>query len=94
LKKEREKEKEKKAQEQAQKKQQNEQGKQTANTSNSVLQFQRGNRTTSKKSAPKRKRVEECTTGGSGMVGKKSSQALLPKTTRRGRNITVPRRFR
>jgi hypothetical protein len=38
LKKEREKEKEKKAQEQAQKKQQNKQGKQTANTSNSVLQ--------------------------------------------------------
>jgi hypothetical protein len=94
LKKEREKEKEKKAQEQAQKKQQKELEKQTANTSNSVQQSQRGNRTISKKAAPKRKRVEGCTAGGNGVVSEESSQASLPKITRRGRNITVPRKFR
>jgi hypothetical protein len=95
LKKEREKEKENKAQqEQAQKKQQKEQEKQAANTSNSVKQSQRGNRATSKKPAPKRKRVEGCTAGGSGVVGEGSSQAPPPKITRRGRNITVPKKFR
>jgi hypothetical protein len=94
LKKEREKEKEKKAQEQAQKKQQKEQEEQATNTSNSVQQSQRVKRTTSKKAAPKRKRVEGCTAGGSEVVGEELSQAPSPKITRRGRNITVPKKFR
>jgi hypothetical protein len=94
LKKEREKEMEKKAQERAQKKQQKEQEKQAANTSNSVQQSQRSNRTASKKAVPKRKRVEGCTAGGSRVVGEELSQAPPPKITRRGRNITIPKKFR
>jgi hypothetical protein len=91
LKKEREKEEEKKAQERAQKKQQKEQEKQAANTSNSVQQSQRGNRTASKKAVPERKRGEGCTAGGSRVVGEELSQARPPKITRRGRNIIIPR---
>jgi len=85
LKKEREKEKEKKAQEVAQRKQQREE---TAKQSQSLQA------TTSKKQAPKRKRVEGCTVSASGGQGRESSQAPPPKITRTGRSITIPNRFR
>jgi hypothetical protein len=94
LKKEREKEKEKKAQEQAQEKQQKEKEKQAANTSNSIQQPQTGRTIASKKAALKRKRVEECTSSASGGQGGESSQAPPPKTTRTGRSITIPWKFR
>jgi hypothetical protein len=90
VKKERVREKEMKAQEQAQKKQQ----KQAANLIKPVQQPQRGNRTTSKKAALKRKRVEGCTTAASGDQGGEPSQAPPPKVTRTGRNITIPSKFR
>jgi hypothetical protein len=94
LKKKREKKKEKKEKEQAQKKQQKEKGKQAAKTSNSIQQPQTGRTIASKKVAPKRKRVEECTSSASGSQGRKSSQALPPKTTRTGHSITIPWKFR
>jgi hypothetical protein len=94
LKKEREREKEKKAQEQAQKKLQKEKEKQAATLPKPVQQLRRGNKTTSKKAAPKRKRVEGCTTAASGDQGGEPSQAPPPKVTRTGRNITIPSKFR
>jgi hypothetical protein len=48
----------------------------------------------SKKQAPKRKRVERCTSSASGVVGEESLPTPPPKVTRRRRNITVPRKFR
>jgi hypothetical protein len=93
-KKERVREKEMKAQEQARKKQQKQKENQAANLPKPVQQPQRGNRTISKKAAPKRKRVEGCTTAASGDQGGEPSQAPPPKVTRTGRNITIPSKFR
>jgi hypothetical protein len=87
-------EKEMKAQEQARKKQQKQKENQAANLPKPVQQPQRGNRTISKKAAPKRKRVEGCTTAASGDQGGEPSQAPPPKVTRTGRNITIPSKFR
>ncbi|KAF1934923.1 hypothetical protein EJ02DRAFT_487834 [Clathrospora elynae] len=87
---EREKEKEKRAQEQAQKKQQKEEEKQAAEAREITQPSQITQATTSKKQAPKRKRVERCTGGASGV----NSEEAPPKVTRTGRNITIPKKFR
>jgi vacuolar-type H+-ATPase subunit I/STV1 len=94
LKKEREKEKEKKALQRSQKQQQKEKEKQAANTLNSIQQPQKGKRTASYSTAPKNKRVKRCIAGASGGQGGESSQAPPPKITSRGRNVTLPRKFR
>jgi hypothetical protein len=93
-KKEREKEKEKKAQEQAQKKQQKEKEKQAVNLPKPVQLSQTGKRTALNKTASRNKRVKRCTGGASGGQGGESSQAPPPKTTKRGRSITIPNKFR
>jgi hypothetical protein len=94
VRKEREKEKEKKAQEQAQKKQQKEKEKQAAEARKIAQQSQRVPATASKKQTPKRKRVEACTSGASGVNSEESPPAPPPKVTRTGRSITIPKKFR
>jgi hypothetical protein len=94
VKKEREREKEKKAQEQAQKKQQKEKEKQAVQTRKIARLPQITSATTLKKQVPKRKRVERCTSSVSGVDSEESPPAPLPKVTRTGRSITVPRKFR
>jgi hypothetical protein len=69
-------------------------GKQAATLPKPVQQPKRGNETTLKKAAPKRKRVEGCTTAASGDQGGEPSQAPPPKVTRTGRNITILSKFR
>jgi hypothetical protein len=91
---EREKEKEKKAQEQAQKKQQKEKEKQAAETRKIAQPSQVTCATVLKKQAPKRKRVERCTAGASGVNGEEAHPAPPPKVTRTGRSITIPKKFR
>jgi hypothetical protein len=94
MRKEREREKEKKAQELAQKKQQKEKEKQAVQTRKIARLSQITPATTLKKQVPKRKRVERCTGGASGVDGEESPPAPPPKVTRTGRSITVPRKFR
>jgi hypothetical protein len=93
-KKERENEKEKKAQEVAQRKQQREMETQATEARKTAQQSQKGQRTVSKRTTPKRKRVEGCTGGASRMNSEESPQAPPTKITRKGRNITVPKKFR
>jgi hypothetical protein len=94
VRKEREKEKEKKAQEHAQKKQQKEIELQAAEARKIAQQSQRAPATASKKQAPKRKHVEACTSGASGVNSEESPPAPPPKVTRTGRSITIPKKFR
>jgi hypothetical protein len=94
LKKEREKEKEKKAQKVALRKQQKQEERQATDARKIAQQSQTIQSTALKKATPKRKRVEECTGSASGDQGAESSQAPPPKTTRTGRSITIPRKFR
>jgi ATPase subunit of ABC transporter with duplicated ATPase domains len=83
----------KKAQEQAQKKQQKEKEKQATEARKIAQSSQITPATASKKQAPKKKRVERCTGGVSGV---NSEEAPLgpPKVTRSGRSITIPMKFR
>jgi hypothetical protein len=94
VKKEREREKEKKAQEQAQKKQQKEKEKQATEARKIAQSSQITPATTSNRQAPKRKRVDRCTGGASGVNSEEAPQAPLPKVTRTGRSITIPEKFR
>jgi hypothetical protein len=94
LKKEREKEKEKKAQELAQRNQQREEDREAVRLQKAAKQSRISPKTTLKNAAPKRKRVGECTGGASDGHGGESSQAPPPKTTRTGRSITIPKKFR
>ncbi|KAF1938831.1 hypothetical protein EJ02DRAFT_457505 [Clathrospora elynae] len=48
----------------------------------------------SNKPVPKNKRVKKCSGGASSGNGKESPPALPPKITSRGRNITIPKKFR
>jgi hypothetical protein len=91
---EKEKEKEKRAQEQAKKKQQKEEEKQAEEVRKIAQPSEITQATASNKRAPKRKRVERCTTGASGMNDEEAPQVPSPKVTRTGRNITIPKRFR
>jgi hypothetical protein len=93
-KKEREKKREKKAQEQAQKKQQKVREEQAAESRKIVQPSQLAQATTSKKQAPKMKRVKRCTSSVSRVVGEEPLLTPPRKVTRRGRNITVPRNFK
>jgi hypothetical protein len=94
VRKESKKEKEKKAQEQAQKKQQKEMELQAAEARKIAQQSQRAPTIASKKQTPKRKRVEACTSGGSGVNSEESPPAPPPKVTRTGRSITILQKFR
>jgi hypothetical protein len=85
---------EKKAQEQAKKKQQKEKEHQAAEARKIAQSSQIAPATTSKKQAPKRKRVERCTASASSGQGGELSQAPPPKVTRTGRSITIPKKFR
>lgn len=93
MKKEREREKEKKAQEQARKKQQKEKEIQATRATEIAQSSQIAPATTSRKQAPKRKRVERCTRGVSGVNRKEAHQAPPPKVTRTGRSITIPKKL-
>jgi hypothetical protein len=91
---EREKEKEKRAQEQAKKKQQKEEEKQAEEVRKIARPSEIAQAIASNKQVPKRKRVERCTTGASGVNSEETPPSPPPKVTRTGRNITIPRKFR
>ncbi|KAF1935264.1 hypothetical protein EJ02DRAFT_460534 [Clathrospora elynae] len=75
-------------------KQQKEKEKEALNLQKTAKQPKRGKSAASNKPAPKNKRVKKCSNGASGGNSEESPLALLPKITSRGRNITIPKKFR
>ncbi|KAF1943377.1 hypothetical protein EJ02DRAFT_453479 [Clathrospora elynae] len=68
--------------------------KEAPNLQKTAKQPKKGKRAASNKPAPKNKRVKKCSNGASSGNSEESPPALPPKITSRGRNITIPKKFR